>query len=310
MKKEIKNNNIAWVDIRKPNEEDLSGLAKKYHFHPLHLEECVTPTYRSGIEEHEEYLFIVFHIPYYSPTLQTTKSVELDIFVTPDTVITVHKKPVPPVDELFNSCQIHDQVREKNFSGEVSYLLYQILTKVLDSYLPKLRHISEHIDEIEDKIFKGWEKEMVEKISLVRRDIIDFGKVIFPQEEIFRRLIQIKGQFFRPYDKKYFYNAYVLYQRARDLLNNNMEMIEALKDTNDSLLTHKLNQLIKVLTIISAIFLPFTFITSLYGMNFGKGLPAWASNIISNPMFFSGLVVFFIVAMLILFLIFKRKRWL
>lgn len=311
MKKEIKDRSIAWLDITKPKDEDLAELSRKYNFHPLHLRECLTPTYRSGIEEQHEYIFIVFHIPYYSETLLTTKSAELNIFITPDTIITVHEKPVPPTDELFNSCQIHSQIKEKNFEAGIGFLLYQILNKILDSYLPKLRHVAEHIDEIEDNIFNGREKEMVKKISIVRRDIIDFSKVIFPQEDIFRRLIQIKSPFFRSYDKKYFYNNQVLYERSRDLLSANMEMIEALKDTNDSLLTHKLNQLIKILTIISTIFMPFTFIASVYSVSHqGTVFPAWVDRIFSIPSVFTGLIMFFVILIILLFVFLKRKKWL
>ena len=227
---------------------------------------------RPKIDEYPDYLFIVLHLPVFDRSVGRLNVGELDMFVGPDFVVTIPNQPLQPVEYLFERCRSNEETREKLFSRGPGYLLYRIVDDSFDYCFPMLRKIGNKLDAIEDDIFEEERsEEVVRDISKVKQEIINFRKVIRPQRPVLRDLENVKERFLAPdLDLEIYFDDIVdAHERIWDMLENYKEVVEALEETNESVLNHRVNEILRVLTAISVIVLPLTLIASIWGMNVG-----------------------------------------
>jgi len=300
----IKTKKVSWIDIKNPSKKDLNYLKKNFKFHPVTLGELLTPTLRPKVEHYDHYLYMVVHFPAYNTRKKTTESVEIDFLITSNVLITVHYEEFSPLKEFWGKSQLDKAFREHNFRETTALLLYSILENLYNFSLRQLDHISKKINQIEEKMFKEkGSEDMVERISLARRDILDFRKTIKPQKAILDSL-KIRGVvFFGKKMKPYFMDIIGDYMRVWSLLENHKETIEALRETNDSLVSNRTNRIIRLLTIFSVIVFPLTLLASIFGMN-TRFLP-----LVGHKYDFWIIAGFMLLAMLAMLLFFKRKKW-
>ena len=294
---------VTWVDIQDPTKEDIQYLKEKFNFHPLVLGELIPPGHRPKVEHHNNYLFMSLHYPVHNKEKKETRSREMDIIVTKNSVITSHYRSILPLKALFDSCNLYKESKKIYMSEGSGYLLYYILNSFWKSCLSKLEKIDKQIDEIEKEIFQGKEKETVPEISYVKTDIINFWRIIEPQGEILESLA-IEGQtFFGKELSPYFSDILGTHGQAWNSLKTYKETILALEDTNQSLLSTKTNEIIRILTVFSVVMLPLTLLASIWGMN--VNLPFARSQfgfwiIVAIMIFLMGFMFFY----------FRKKKWL
>jgi len=263
----IKYNNLTWVNISFPTEKDIEYLRENYKFHELVLDELLTPTYHPKVDDFGSYLYFVMHIPVYVREERRNVHKEIDIIVAKDMVVTViYEDFLEPFDQLFRQCQIEEAACKKYFGGSIGHLLYYIVDGLLQSLLPQLKHMEHNIIAIEDRIFAGEQHEAVEEISIIRRDILDFRRTIRPQLLVLESLVERSGKFFGRAIKPYFIDLIGDYNRAWGLLENYKDTIESLQDTNDSLLSYRLNTIMKVLTLFTVVSIPFAIIPQILSL--------------------------------------------
>jgi len=303
MRNIIKGPEVTWIDIQGPTNEDIKFLEKSYKLHPLILEELTQPSPRPSVEHNPNYLFMVFYYPVYDKNTRETISRELDIIVTKNTVITTHYQTILPVKRLFTSCNFNHNLK-KNYLGKSSgHLLFYILDNLWGHCLTKLERIEKSIDQIEREIFKEKEREMVREISYVKTDLIGFWRIIEPQKEILESLSKEGVAFFGKELQPYFSDLLGTFRKVWNNLTTNKEVILSLEDTNQSLLSTKINDIIRVLTIFSVIILPLTLLSSIWGMNFSDiplaEVKAGFWMLLFIMVFMVGFMIFY----------FKRKKW-
>ena len=189
--------------------------------------------------------------------------------------------------------------------GNSTKLLYEILNRLQNYCYPMLDHISTDIETIEKNIFKGYERSMVKEILIVRQNIVNFRKTMQAHGAVLKKLIAKKTKYFIPNSIEMYY-ANILEQTSDiwDILNNQKETIEALHNTNESLISFRLNDIMKLLTIMSVIIIPGNLIASLFGMN------TVFTPLVHHPNGFFIIVLSMLLIMTSLILIFKRKKWL
>jgi magnesium transporter len=262
---------LRWVNIERPSPLEAAWLAEHFNFHPLDLEDVLSRNQRPKIDEYPDYLFIVLHFPVFDRTVGRLNAGELDIFVGPDYLVTIPNQPLQPVEYLFERCRQKEELRAQLFSRGSGYLLYRLVDDSFDYCFPMLRKIGNKLDALEDEIFSGRSEEVVRDISNVKQEIINFRKVIRPQRTVLRDLENLKQRFLAPdMDLEiYFDDIGDAHERIWDMLENYKEVVEALEDTNESVLSHRVNDILRVLTAFSVIILPLTLIASLWGMNVG-----------------------------------------
>lgn len=294
---------VTWVDIQNPTENDIQYLREKFNFHPLVLGELIPPGHRPKVEHHQNYLFMILYYPIYDKVKRETRSRELDIIITKDVLITSHYHFILPLKALFDTCNLYQESKKSYMANSAGHLLFYILSSFWKNCLTKLERIDKQLDEIEKEIFRGKEKEMVSEISFIKADVINFWRIIEPQREVLESLSKEGIAFFGKELSPYFSDILGTYGRAWNEIKTYKETILALEDTNQSLLSTKTNETIKVLTIFSVVMLPLTLLASLWGMN----VPVPFSGSLSGFWIIVGIMTLLLGLM---FYYFRRRKWL
>jgi magnesium transporter len=259
---------LTWYHIERPRPIDRTWLEEHFDFHPLDLEDVFSRNQRPKIDEYDDYLFIVLHFPRYDKKVGRLNAAELDIFVGPDYVITLPNEPLQPVEYLFERCRTNEELREQYFSKGAGYLLYRIVDDCVDASFPMLRKIGAKLERYESDIFEGLSStEIVRDISNVKQEIINFRKIIRPQRAVMGDLERTKNRYIAEDLDIYFDDINDASERIWQMLEGYKETVEALEDTNESVLSHRLNDVLRILTALTVILLPLTLIASIWGMN-------------------------------------------
>jgi magnesium transporter len=225
------------------------------------------------------------------------------VFIGPNYLITLHKGELKPLVKLFKECEIDEESRQENFSEGSGYLLYRIIDRLVDYCIPISNKMLDNIEDVEDGIFSNTRRSQIKGISVLRRDIIAFRRIIWPMRAVIGSLEPNVRRFTKMDLSVYFGDTVDHLDRIWDALDEYKELIEGLNDTHDSLMTNHTNTIIRLLTIISTILLPTTLIASIWGMNIG--LPFQNS---SHSFIYIVLIMAGIIGGMLYF--FRRKKWL
>jgi magnesium transporter len=296
---------LTWIHLDSPTLDAAQSLAERFGWHPLDVEDVLSRRQRPKVDDYtdEGYLFAVLHFPAYDPTVQRLNAVELDVFVGPDYLVTLPGADLKPLSRLFSRCEEDESYREQLFSKGSGRLLYEVLDDLFDYCFPILDKIGHKLDALEDDVFEGKSDEVVRDLSNAKQEIISYRKIIKPERSTLR-LLERHMERFLPEDlEEYFDDIVDATERIWDLLDNYKEVIEALEDTNESVINHRQNDILRILTVFSVILLPLTLISGIFGMNvhFPGFDTAWAFWTVF------GVMVAAAVGMLGFF---RYKRWL
>lgn len=307
----VQGEGLRWINIERPTATEWAWLGEHFEFHMLDLEDVASRNQRPKIDEYPDYLFIVLHLPVFDRAVGRLNVGELDMFVGPDFVITIPNQPLQPVEYLFERCRSSEETREKLFSRGAGYLLYRIVDDSFDYCFPMLRKIGNKLDAVETDIFEEERsQEVVRDISKVKQEIINFRKVIRPQRPVLRDLENVKSRYLASdLDLEIYFDDIVdAHERIWDMLENYKEVVVALEETNESILSHKVNDILRVLTSISVIVLPLTLIASIFGMN--VGLPGGGDPATGTDAHFFVVVGIMLVILVGMVAYFRKRRWL
>ena len=294
---------LTWVNIERPTEAETDRLAERYPFHPLDLDDCLSKIQLPKIDEYEDYMFMVFHFPVFSPQARVTRSSQVSIFVGEDYLITLHQGDLRPLVSLFRACQTNEKAREENMGRTSGYLLYLILDRLVNYCFPILNKIGDNIEAVEDRIFGENPKGTVAEVAVLRRDLISFRRLIKPQTEAVETLEQKEWPVFKEDPEVYFGDIADHLRKIRDTLEDYKEVVEGLSDTNNTLTSFRTNDVIRVLTIISTVMLPLTLVASILGMN------VWPMPIEKNPAAFGGIMGIMTLVIFAMLAFFRSRRW-
>jgi magnesium transporter len=266
---ELSAHDLTWIHLDSPTSEEATLLAERFGWHPLDIEDVLSRRQRPKIDEYADdgYLFVVLHFPVYDKAVQRLNAAELDVFVGQDYLVTLPNVELLPVTRLFRRCEEDEELRDQLFSKGSGYLFYHVLDDLFDYCFPILDKIAYKLDSIEDDVFEGRSEAVVRDISDAKQEIISYRKIIKPERATLR-VLERQIERFLPEDLELYFDDIVdAAERIWDLLDNHKEVVEALEDTNESVISHRQNRVLLVLTMVSVILLPLTLITGLFGMN-------------------------------------------
>ncbi len=296
---------LTWIHLDAPTLERAQELAERFGWHPLDVEDVMSKRQRPKVDDYvdEGYLFGVLHFPVYDRTIQRLNAAELDFFVGSDYLVTLPTIELLPVTRLFRRCEEDERFRDGLFSKGSGRLLYEVLDDLFDYCFPILDKIGYKLDALEDDVFEGRSEEVVRDISNVKQEIISYRKIIKPERSTLRLLERHVERFLPEELELYFDDIVDATERIWDLLDNYKEVVEALEDTNESVISHRQNDVLRILTVFSVVLLPLTVITGFFGMNlrFPGYDTVWAFWTV-----FAGMVV----ALVGILSFFRYKRWL
>lgn len=294
---------VSWIDIMHPTHEDVAHLRRYYPFHPLDLEDCLSDIERPKVDEYEDYLFIVMHFPVYHSDERISRISEVDIFIGSGYLITLHHGELHPLMRLFEECQKDERARAKHMRKGAGQLLYGILDRTVDYVMTILVKVGERINRVEDIIFTESMQEIVEELSLIRRDVIALRRIIKPQIAVISNLERKDRPFIREGMDVYFGDILDGFSRAWDELEDHREVIESLSETSDSITSYRINETMRALTVMSVILLPLSLLAGIYGMNVRLPFD-------KQPYAFWGILGAMVLMIVGLIFFFRHRRWL
>lgn len=302
---EIQHQGLQWINITKQEEKVLREAQKRFKLDEQEIRESLPPFQRAKIVKKTGYYFMVLHFPVFDRKTRRLGFTEVDFFLTANSLITAHNNQLAVIDDFFNECQKSAAVRGAFFQGTAVHLLFELLSRLLDAIFPILLHVNDDINSVDKKLFThAPDKEMVEEILRLKTNIVTFRRTMQGHRTVLERLIMYSG---RELDLAS-YQSYInsLREFANEIwhmLESQKESINALHETNESLVGLRTNTVMRTLTIISVITFPLTLLATIFGIK-ASGTP-----FVYDPFGFWIITGIVAVGAVILALIFRKMRW-
>lgn len=337
----VTHNNISFVNIVNPGEDELKHLSMNYGFNTLDLEDFLNKSQISKIETSKNYSLIVLDFPVFAQSKSkeqkklwkltknpisnllsipqaTLSSVPLPqfsnqkrsriivsqvyFFIGKDYLVVLHDNSLPAIHEIFTLSQKTARDRNELMGKGPVFLAYRIIDVLVDSCFPIMNELSSTIERIDKEIEDENSQTTLEDISITRRNIVYFQTMIKPFLPLFKQLEEGKYTELNGEMQQFWSNAFDHLRKIWDRLEDNRELIEGISKSHESLLASKTNEIVKVLTIFSAIMLPLNLFASIYGMNIGLPLA-------NHPYIFTIIITTMLVTATVMLIVFKYKRW-
>lgn len=283
-----------WVDFSVPEENETKLLETTFHFHPLAIEDCIHNLQRPKLDYYENFTFFVIH----AIDQLGMKKEELDIFLGTNYMVTYHKTPVKEVEALW---QRLGQLNQKNVDH--FYLLHQMIDNFVDNYFPTLYKIEDSLNEIEDNTNNKSMDQLLDELFDIRSQLLQLRHTVYPMRDLLYRMLNSTHLDGIRERRAYFADIYDHLLKLTEMVDSNREMTTDIRDSYLSLNTHQTNRIMQVLTVITTIFMPLTFIAGVYGMNF-----SYIPELKWHYSYFVCLGVMVVIA-ISMFMWFKRKGW-
>lgn len=261
---------MRWVSVTHPDDKDIATVQNLFPFHPLVSESVASPTLHPFVEDFDNHLFLILHFPVIYRTREPNKVAEVDFLITKDTLVTITYGPFERLDAIFQSfTESRGQDAHRTHTG---FLLYHIIDRLFQEHVRDLDFLEHEITKMEERIFQGRGALTVEDIAHVRRDILDFRRPLRSQMTVLATFREKAGRFFGVQMAPYLLDLSVTEDRIISLVENQKETMDVLYQTHESLMSSHISQIIRTLTVFSAIILPLSLVASVWGMNH-KDLP-------------------------------------
>ncbi len=302
------NRGLVWLDVVSPTDDEVTGLIKRYDLHPLVGEELKVSSSRAKIDFYDDYILIVLTLPVRSRkgAKFAVTDREIDFVIGKNFLITARDETIEQL-EYFSKIFDTNAILNKNETEKIEHaghLFYYMVQRIYRGMREDLENIRDALTTAETKIFNGEERKMVEVLSHLSRELIDFRQTARIHREIWTEMVEHEEKsIFSAEFSKYIEDLRDEFNEIHDLIANAHELLADLRETNDSLLNTKQNEIIKILTLVAFFFSPLTFLAAVFTIP-AKGIP-----IIESPQgWITILILMAMVAIGILYF-FKKRRW-
>lgn len=294
---------LLWADLLIRSEADAAILREVFNFHPLTVEDCLSPHVDPAkVDDHGDYLFVVVQALHEYESDRELEAMEVDFYLGPNYVVSCHREPVPAIAHVQDRCRKDEYV----LAHGADWLLHGLLDALVDEYLPVVDAMDDTIDELEETVLRRPDSAVLQRIMMVKRNTLRFRRAAIPQRDIMNRLSRSE------YPKLIHEETAIYYRDIYDHLVRVEYLIESLRDLADgalntylSTVSNRLNEVMKVLTAAAAIFLPLTLISGIYGMNFSSNqFPAFG-----EPWGFAAVLAGMAAIAAGLLVYFRLRRW-
>ncbi|MCT4592522.1 MAG: magnesium transporter CorA family protein [Candidatus Gracilibacteria bacterium] len=300
---QIKFKNTIWLNLTSPTKDDLLKIQSRYRFHDLDIEDCISKHERSKIEIHDKHIFLIFKFPVFNKRTGLVEIEELNIFLGKNFVITAHEGKLKTLNKIFEESKSGLQKRRALFAEGTGKFLWELLKALFGDIFPMINKMSRELKKMETDVFESSVlKNQLKDILIFKRNLISLRSILMPQRSVIKTIEDIKVHFLPENLELFFDDILDKIEKLIETTGMLQELVESLRDTNETMLTHSLNNTIKILTVFSAVMMPLTFITGLFGMNFRLPLQ-------ESPIAFLFIIGGMGSLAIIMLLISKWKKW-
>lgn len=304
MIKENKNKRITWVDIESPTMDELREIMNKYDLDPGMTKDMALTTFKERVISKDGKIYAVFHFPALRHSHKDGVKQEIDFIISKDFIITNRYEQIDAIDSFTKFFEVNATLQREIMEDHGGFAMYYILKELYKSVSNELDSINDELAFVEKEIFRGREKEMVSKISKISRDLLNIQHTIIGHADILEKIISLCAQLME--DENFVYDIRKIKNecdRVNRYLTDSMDFLSELRETNNSLLSTKQNEIMKTLTIIAFLVLPFSVITGFFQMNMVN------TPIIGRANDWYLVITMEIIIVVILFIVARLKKW-
>lgn len=258
---------VKWIDILNPTKKDVEHLRSSYRFHPIILDELLITSAHSRVESYDDYLYMTYHLPVYDAALKTSRRAEVDFLITNDAVITVHYEQLEPLETLTGTLNASEEFSERVLGKNTAVLTYHILQSLIAFSLRQLRHVENNIRSVSGDIFKGKESRLLERISYIKRDVLDYHIISRPQRILLDSLRRAGEKYWGKESEIYLNDLSGDNEKIQFRIENYLEVIESLEETNAQILNAKMNRSMQTFTVLAFFTFPLVLYTSVFAIS-------------------------------------------
>lgn len=257
---------LLWVDFMSEPAQVAEPILRNFNFHPLAIDDALQETHTPKIDDWGDYIYLVLNVMNYKQVdgIFESETDELDIFLGRNFVVTSHDQILSAIEDAWSACQ-----RDlRHVKDGPDHLLYRIADALVMSYMPLVEQIDHQIDQIEDQVFDNPTRNTLEQIFALKRLLLSMRRIIVPQREVLNKLARDDYRVIDPKDKIFFRDIYDHLVRLHDINESLRDLVSGAMDTYLSVINNRMNEVMKTLAIITTLFMPITFVTGFFGMNF------------------------------------------
>jgi magnesium transporter len=297
MLKKLKYKDITWLDLESPTQEEVRQLGEDYGVHPIVLEELVKPSQRTKVDVYNGYVYLILHFPF-----PESEGKEVDFVLGKDFLITTHYEGINPLHDFARIFETDFTLKRGVEKLHAGYIFFYIMREFYAALEADLHSVNDQLKKVERKVFSGHEREVVEVLAALNRTILDFRWSLKSHREILESLKIVGPELYGEKFHFYFQSLANEEEKLWNMVENIRETFTDLRDTNDSLLAIKTNDIMRALTVAAFIFLPLTVIPQAFGMS----LPVPFHD---SPAGFVIIIGFMALASSCLYLLARYKKW-
>jgi magnesium transporter len=259
---------ITWIDLEAPTAEEVQEIAREFSIDPRVTEDMLSPTPRPRAERYGEHVYVVLHFPVWKHTHQLSAHQEIDFVLSKKFIITAHYDTIDALHKYAKIFEV-ETILNKESIADASSIFSHILAKLYKSVGYELEYLHETMRQIEHRIFSGDERAMVAELSRMSRECLSFKRALSLHDEILEGMKFMASDIFRQLPE-HLWSAFQEYVRVTDALESRIEELTELRETNNSLVSTKQNEVMKKLTILTFLGLPATVVLTLFNVSMLK----------------------------------------
>lgn len=299
-----KHRGLIWIDVESPTVKEIRPLAEEYGIHPLVADELLGPSSKPKVDFHGNIIYCVLHFPALKHSHQKSTDQEIDFVIGKEFLITTHYDTIDSINKFSKVFEVNSTLNHDTLGEHAGYIFYYLLKKLYRSLHYELENINNSLLKIEKETFNGKERDMVIELSKTARDILSMKRSLSLHGDVLSSLRHTAKRMFGDEFDFYLRDVEDEYTKVSHSLRDLSEFLHELRSTNNSLLTTKQNQIAQTLTIMAFMVLPASLIAGLFSMQVGS-IP-----FTGQPNSFWRVVGIIAIIILLIFLFFKRKKWL
>jgi magnesium transporter len=296
---------LLWVDFTSEPPEASLPVLQSFNFHPLAIDDALQETHAPKIDDWGDYLYIVLNYMHLvqAPEPWDTEVDELDVFLGRNYVVTHHDNAIPSIEEVWDMSQ-----RDPRYSQDgADHLLYKVIDSIVMNYMPIIEKIDEEIDQIEDQVFDRPSSQTLARLFTLKRVLLAMRRILLPQREVLNKMARDDYQVIDRKDRIFFRDIYDHLVRLHDVNESLRDLVGGALDTYLSVINNRMNEIMKTLTIITTLFMPLSFVTGFFGMNFFAANPPYENWTL--PAIFYGTLSLMLATPVIMFFWMRRRTW-
>src|SRR3989338_23160 len=304
MLKRHTHNKVTWIDLFQPSQEEVREVMEEFDLHPNVANDLITPTFKPTVELHKNFIYLILHFPAFRHTHSYEENQEVDFVIGKDFLITSRYDTIDPIHKFSKEFEVNSILDKKEKNNDTEHIFFLLIKKLYKSINHELEYIQDALENVEERIFQGEEKNMVKELSFLGRDLLNTKQATNPHKETLESLKEVGVDFFGKNFNKQIGAVINEYRRIRHNIEINKESLNELRETNNSLLSTKENEIMKTLTIMAFVTFPLSLLATVFGMN-TTGTP-----LVGRENDFWMVVGIMLGLATLFFIFFKYKKWL